>query len=259
MNFGYSVHGMYTATLTTFSIYAFYAFRISSAKISSKIFYGLVLVATYFLILQMGSRNGMISFPLMLIAGFFLFTRGRSLIKKITMVIAGVMLIGTVAFLNLNTIMQTPAVKRTLLLYGKRGLEESRTGQLEAVLKAFPDSPVFGWGGSTKASYYVANHYGGIDNDIHNIILDVFARYGLLGEFVYLSFMFMVFKRGIFIYRYCQQTKNFLLFIPVFSFGMLLFSGMFVPWLWNELIWYNAMIIIAIFETLRKENLILEE
>jgi len=254
MLFGGAKHGEFTGILTAFSICVFYWGRKKGNNLYRLIFAILVLVAAFYLILNMGSKNGLLSFALMIIGGLFFFIQSQSNIKKVLIFIFGILAILISMSFYSEEILNSPTIERLDTQYEKRGVEGVSTSRLDvwrAGFKAMQDAPLLGWGGSGEKIALVSVKYGGPRNVMHNTFMQVWVRYGSLALILFISFIWLLYKRGKNIYQYCKVNGDYIWFIPVFSFFMLLFSGMFISWFWQTLLWYNAVFILAITTKLK--------
>lgn len=256
LKFGGAKHGTFTATLTAFSIYILYWFYQNDDFLIKQISAG-ILILVFYTILQMGSKNGLLSFTIMIFWGLFFFSKTKSVTKKVLVVGLGIIVIGIGATFFSEIIINSPTIERVTKQIQKEGIEGAGSGRAEiwkAGLSAFPSAPLLGWGGSNQAVRSIIIEYGGRDNVMHNTFLDALMQYGLIGLTLYLAFIWILYKRGVIIYKACTEHSEYLPFVPVFFFFMVLFSGMFVSWLWETLVWYQAVLILAIATILQKEK-----
>lgn len=248
--FGDAKHGSFSATVSAYSLYVV-ASLIKSKKQIVKLLLVVYLGFTFYFILQLGSKNGLLSYGLMVIAGFWFLMPTRQNYKR-ALVLIGVFISATIAVIAFyDKIISSPTIYRLATQYESGGVERTSSGRSdiwESAMLAFPDAPIFGWGGSNKAPKFVSTNYGKgmLDNTMHNIYMDFLVQYGLIGLILILSFTLFVFKHGRIIYQYCKEKNDFTLFEPVIIVAMLLFSGMFVPWSWEVTIWFNAIFVLAI-------------
>lgn len=249
--FGHVKHGIFTATLSAFSVYVLYLFRTSEKNRPERIFYLATLVFAFCIIILMASMNGLLSFSLMLLAGHFFFSRTNNFLKRTGVAFAISFFLLLFLYLFFSHAPETPLFIRLQRTYSpERLMETPRAQQALAVLRAFPEAPFFGWGSSHQAAQWVSETYGAKAYSMHNIFLAVLVKHGLVGIIVYAGFLIMLFRKSRDIYRHYRARTNRLLFLPSLCFWLLLFSGMFVPWLWNTLLWYNVALIMAAHEAL---------
>lgn len=254
-NFDYLVfadakHGTFSATLSAFSTFAVYNFFNVKDK-ALKWFYLGYLITVFILILNLGSKNGLLSFSLVIILGFLFLVHAKQSFKKVLIIFASVVVLGSTLFIFSDKIVNSPTIHRMTTQVEVGGIERAGSGRtelLESAFLAFPDAPVFGWGASKKAPRYVSANYGNVSipNVIHNIYVDILVQYGLIGVSLFIGFTLLAFRYGRITYRYCKKIHDSLLFIiPIMGIS-LVFSGMFVPWSWEVIVWYVAIYILAI-------------
>lgn len=258
VQFGDSKHGTFTAVIVAFSVYAFYQMVVSKNLIY-KLFFIAFLIIDFYFILQQGSKNGLLSFGVMVILGLFLLITNISTIRKISIIFISLSAILIIIFFAQQTILNSPTLVRLIGQYNKGGVEQLGSGRAElwdAGFEGFLNAPFIGWGGSSQSARYVSANFGDVNkpNAMHNIFIDFTVQYGLVGTLLLLSFIIFVFKNGKTVYYFTRKRSSFLIFLPVLSGLMLLFSGMFVPWMWNTLIWYHYIIILALAFLCERES-----
>ena len=124
-----------------------------------------------------------------------------------------------------------------------------RTSLWKAGLQGFLERPLTGHGGHFIISRQYAERTVGIDNVIHNSFLETIFQYGIVGLFLYvyvhLTILFGFFKIKKRINTRPMELDGVFL-VPFLTYFTLLFSTLFVSWMWRTVLWYHTSLILAI-------------
>jgi O-antigen ligase len=258
LNFGDTRHGTFTATLVALSAYVFFRLVAKGNGIWSRVLAGLSLALALWIVLSAGSRNGLLSFGIM-IALSVLVLRGTQLgIKRILLLAFGslvvVVLLGS--FWNHPTVVGVRGI-----LQDENSINEISTGRTKLWLtgiQGFLERPLTGQGGDPSLSRNFALTRVGMDNVAHNTIVEMLLQYGLLGLTMYVFLQSLIIRTYFSLKRVIYtdpMEEDGVFLIPFLSYFSLLFSSLFVSWLWSSMVWYHVSLLLAIL-TLYRRSLI---
>lgn len=247
LNFGSTAHGSWTATLVGYSAYVFFDLT-KRGTWWSKFFPAAVIAVMTWIVIATTSRNGIISVIIMSFLAFFSF-RG----SKFSFPRAGVtalLIIGLGIFIidgwNKDFIL---GIRQSMNAESLDDYSTGRTSLWKAGLQGFLERPLTGHGGHFIISRQYAERTVGIDNVIHNSFLETIFQYGIVGLFLYvyvhLTILFGFFKIKERINTRPMELDGVFL-VPFLTYFTLLFSTLFVSWMWRTVLWYHTSLILAI-------------
>ena len=247
LNFGSTAHGSWTATLVGYSAYVFFDLT-KRGTWWSKFFPAAVIAVMTWIVVATTSRNGIISVIIMSFLAFFSF-RG----SKFSFPRAGVtalLIIGLGIFIidgwNKDFIL---GIRQSMNAESLDDYSTGRTSLWKAGLQGFLERPLTGHGGHFIISRQYAERTVGIDNVIHNSFLETIFQYGIVGLFLYV-YVHLTILFGFFKIRKRINTKPMELdgvfLVPFLTYFTLLFSTLFVSWMWRTVLWYHTSLILAI-------------
>ena len=247
LNFGSTAHGSWTATLVGYSAYVFFDLT-KRGRWWSKFFPAAVIAVMTWIVVATTSRNGIISVIIMSFLAFFSF-RG----SKFSFPRAGVtalLIIGLGIFIidgwNKDFIL---GIRQSMNAESLDEYSTGRTSLWKAGLQGFLERPLTGHGGHFIISRQYAERTVGIDNVIHNSFLETIFQYGIVGLFLYvyvhLTILFGFFKIKKRINTRPMELDGVFL-VPFLTYFTLLFSTLFVSWMWRTVLWYHTSLILAI-------------
>ncbi len=247
LNFGSTAHGSWTATLVGYSAYVFFDLT-KRGTWWSKFFPAAVIAVMTWIVIATTSRNGIISVIIMSFLAFFSF-RG----SKFSFPRAGVtalLIIGLGIFIidgwNKDFIL---GIRQSMNAESLDDYSTGRTSLWKAGLQGFLERPLTGHGGHFIISRQYAERTVGIDNVIHNSFLETIFQYGIVGLFLYV-YVHLTILFGFFKIRKRINTKPMELdgvfLVPFLTYFTLLFSTLFVSWMWRTVLWYHTSLILAI-------------
>jgi O-antigen ligase len=244
LQLGDAHHGSFTTQLCAFSIYCFITFFRQKATLATRGFALVALAAVGFAILEMGSRNGLLTFGLVCILGFILNMWGKSLDYKTLWTV----LAFSGALLTFAVALNSPTVQRAIYM---TEVEDGgdRVYYWEAGFETLKAHPIFGMGGDESASQAAVAKYapaGTDDKVMHNTYLEMAVEYGLFGFFFYLALVLFTFFWGYKLFRYALANGNLLIAAPPISYFILMTGAFFVSDVWDTSIWYNQAMIFAL-------------
>jgi len=218
------------------------------------------MILVLWIVLRTGSRNGFLSLFVMIIISIYTFIgikfSRRNII--IALIILTPMIIFTLRNLDSITIIRLSSItySETAGIQGDAGTSVNRIYLWESAIKGFIDKPFTGQGGSDLISRYFNAKTVGIDLVTHNTFFEMALQYGILGIFIYLAInlkIFKIFSKTDLKSWRISETKSRLL-IPYVSYLSLLFSSMFVSWIFSSIIWYNITMIFALYILMSKQK-----
>lgn len=243
LQLGDAHHGNYTAQLCALSIYCFLTFFMRKVSLVTKGFVLVAIAAVGYSIMQMGSRNGLLSFGLVCLMGFYVSMRRKSWGYIISWSLAAMAGAVVVVAISLNS----PTVQRAIYMTEQGGGD--RVYYWEAGAKQLALHPILGMGGDESASQATVAQFapaGTQDKVMHNTYLEIAVEYGLLALIFYLAFLCYALKWGYRLYLLAVEKGNLLIAAPAISYLLLMIAACFVSDVWDTSIWYNLSMIFAL-------------
>ena len=243
LHFGAASHGDFTASLDALGVFLYLAFFERNNRYFEKFMALAAIGALLYLIMQMGSRNGLLSFGFVTVLSGYLVMRNRSwsyqLILVTTAFVAGVT---ALYFFQDSPTMQRAIYEMTVESGGERLDYWYAGGQ------ALKDAPVLGMGGDETASLYAVGRWSPSveDHVMHNTFLEVAVEYGFLGLFFYLIFVYTILRWGYKQLMYAIKTDDLILATPAIAYTVSIMAGMFISRVWDTTLWYYLGIVFAI-------------
>lgn len=244
LQLGDAHHGAFTSQLCSIGIYLYVTLFKEKEKIWNRVSALIALTMMFIIIMQMGSRNGLVCFALVSALGVYVNITNKRLDYQflVAFVIAVIGIAGIIFSLN------SPTVKRAIYM---TEVEQggNRWYYWEAGLTALSHYPFTGMGGDESASIAAVSKYGPgfIDDKVmHNSYLEFAVEYGYIGFLFYVSFLFYIFVWSYRLFRFALSKNYRLLTAPSVSFLILMFSALFVSRIWETAIWYNLSLVLAL-------------
>lgn len=243
LHFGAAHHGDFTATLDALAVFLFVAIFERRKNYIEKITSIAALLALAYLIMQMGSRNGLLCFCLAagLSAILVLAKRSGSMIF-LMMLTAVVALITAVIIFK-----DSPTVNRFIYQMDVEDGGE-RIAYWYAGGRALERDPLLGLGGDESASLYATAIYSPeVEPHImHDSFLEVAVEYGLLGLLFYIIFVFTIMRWAYQTYMHALKTEDFVLGTPAVGYTVSIFSSLFISRVWDTTLFYYLCLIFAV-------------
>lgn len=244
LQLGDAHHGAFTSQLCSLGIYLYITLFKPKEKIWNKATAAIGLLMMFIMIMQMGSRNGLVCFMLVSALGIYVNVKNKRIDYQflISFVIGIVGIAGIIFSLN------SPTVKRAIYM---TEVEQggNRWYYWEAGLTALEHYPFLGMGGDESASIAAVSKYGPgfIDDKVmHNTYLEFAVEYGVVGFLFYVSFLFYILKWSYRLFKFALSKNYPLLTGPSVSYLILMFSALFVSRIWETAIWYNLSLVFAL-------------
>lgn len=243
LHLGESSHGDFTANLCSMGGFIYLSIFDRKSNLFSRIIGLAALILLLYLIMQMGSRNGLLSFGFVSVFSAWLIMIKRSTLFQVGLVSAA--LIGAVAALYI--FQDSPTMQRALYMTEVESGGE-RMSYWSAGFEAIKEAPVLGLGGDESASMYAVAKYSPevTDHVMHNTFLEVAVEYGLTGLLFYLIFVFTILKWGYRDTQYALQTNQLILAMPAIGYTVSIIAGLFISRIWETTLWYYLELIFAI-------------
>lgn len=244
LQLGDAHHGAFTSQLCSLGIYLYITIFKRKEKIWNRGTAAIGLLMMFIMIMQMGSRNGLVCFMLVSALGIYVNVKNKRIDYQflISFVIAIVGIIGIIYSLN------SPTIKRAIYM---TEVEQggNRWYYWEAGLTALEHYPILGMGGDESASIAAVTKYGPgfIDDKVmHNTYLEFAVEYGAVGFLFYITFLFYILMWSYRLFKFALQKNYPLLTGPSVSYLILMFSALFVSRIWETAIWYNQSLVFAL-------------
>lgn len=249
LNFGDSRHGTFTASLVGISAYAMLMLFQPGSKAMFRVAAAVSLLMVLWIILNSGSRNGLFSFLLMGFLFYSVYVGLKLNLRNLGFLLGFVAGVGLFIFFNQDN----PVFRRLAGLGGETtDLEEVSSGRNElwtGGVLGFLERPITGQGGDPSLTRRYSRDHSGHDSVIHNTTIEMAIQYGLIGLLVY----FLMQRRVWLNYRSIRKRikagslQDYGLFlVPFLAYFSLVFSSLFVSWLWSSLLWYHICLTGAI-------------
>src|SRR4051794_23227615 len=243
LHFGAAAHGDFTATLDALAVFLFVAIFERRSNYFEKALSIAALLALAYLIMQMGSRNGLLSFCLAagLSAVLVLAKRSGSMIF-LMMLTALIALVTAVILFK-----DSPTVNRFIYEMDVENGGE-RIAYWYAGGRALEKDPLLGLGGDESASLYATAIYSPeVEPHImHDSFLEVAVEYGFLGLLFYIIFVFTIMRWGYQTYMFALKTEDFVLGTPAVGYTVSIFSSLFISRVWDTTLFYYLCLIFAV-------------
>lgn len=213
----YSTSGMYMAVAVVLITAFVFAYRSKYKKWNVP---AIILFVLFFVALALTQKRGQLLFSSVAIVLIYLigYVNGN-LNRRILQVLGGVLLLIVAFFVFLNI----PAFQATILRYFSGGdLDEVSSGRVSQLwvpaIQEFLEHPLFGIG--WRQFKYAHPMNNGVNNDAHNIYLQLLAENGIFAGLYIVVLMIYTYVSTWKMLRICKNEDNFddYLFL-LFSFG----------------------------------------
>ena len=243
IHFGTASHGDFTASLDALCVFLYLALFERSNRYFEKFMALIAIAALLYLIMQMGSRNGLLSFVFVSVLGVFLVMRNRSWTFQL-LIVGGAFIAGVT---SLYFFQDSPTIQRAIYEMTEENGGE-RLDYWYAGGQALKDAPVLGQGGDETASLYSVGKWSPSveDHVMHNTFLEVAVEYGLLGLLFYCIFVYTILRWGYKQVLYAIDTNDLILGTPAIAYTVSIMAGMFISRVWDTTLWYYLGLVFAI-------------
>jgi hypothetical protein len=243
VHFGDAHHGEFTADLCASGAYLFIPLFDKKRGFINKLVIVGALLGLLFVVMKLGSRNGVVTFALMSMICMYLVLKKSTSLIKMAYILGAVFALMTLIYI----VQDSPTIERFIVKSDEGGGDriEYWTSGLQAIAK----EPVFGLGGDESSSMYAVSVYapGVVPNLMHNTFLEMTVEYGFVGFIFYFTFFFTIMRCAYKSFMYALRTDNLLIAMPSISYSLAIFAGMFISRIWQLTVWYNATMVFAVY------------
>ncbi len=243
LQMGDAHHGAFTSQLCSLGIFL-YITLFMKEKIWNKMIAAIAILLMFIMIMQMGSRNGLVTFALVSALGLYVNLKG----KRLDFQFLVLFFVGIIGVIGVIYSLDSPTVQRAIYMTEVEG-GGNRWYYWEAGLEALSRNPFLGLGGDESSSIGAVSKYapGMLDDKVmHNSYLEMAVEYGIFGLIFYMAFLFMVMKWGYRLFKFGMRGEgNLILTAPAVSYLILMVSAIFVSRIWETAIWYNVSFVLA--------------
>ncbi len=244
LQMGDAHHGAFTSQLCSIGIFLYITLFKAKENLFNKAIAVFAIVFMFVMIMQMGSRNGLVCFAMVSGLGVYINIKNKRLDYKflITFFIGIIGVIAVIYSLN------SPTLKRAIYMTEVES-GGNRWYYWEAGLSALERNPFLGMGGDESASIAAVSKYGpGLIDDkvMHNSYLEMAVEYGVIGLIFYISFLTVILIWSYRLFNFALKRNDMLLTAPSVSYLILMFSALFVSRIWETAIWYNLSMVLAL-------------
>ena len=243
LHFGAAHHGDFTATLDALAVFLFVAIFERRKNYIEKITSIAALLSLVYLIMQMGSRNGLLCFCLAAGLSAILVLAKRSGSMIFLMMLTAVMAL----FVAVLIFKDSPTVNRFIYQMDVEDGGE-RIAYWYAGGRALEKDPILGLGGDESASLYATAIYSPeVEPHImHDSFLEMAVEYGILGLIFYIIFVFTILRWSYQTYMFALDKQDFVLGTPAVGYTVSIFSSLFISRVWDTTLFYYLCLILAI-------------
>jgi O-antigen ligase len=243
VNFGSSHHGDFTANLCALGVYLYIGLFERNKNLIYKGIFIVALAAMLYVIMQLASRNGLLSFAFISMISVYLVLKNRGIGVKVLVAMLGIF----VGIGALYLFQDSPTIQRAIYQTEVKGGGD-RLFYWSSGVKAISEEPFFGFGGDETSSLYAVAKYAPEveDHVMHNTFLEAGVEYGLIGLTFFLILVFTIIRWSYRNFRYAIATDNLILAAPGISYLISIFAGLFISRIWESTLWYNMSLVFAI-------------
>lgn len=243
LHFGDAHHGDFTANISAMGVYLYIALFEKNKNLIYKSVMVVALAAMAYIIFQMASRNGLLSFAFISIISAYLVLKNRSTGLKVLVVLFGISAVIAVIVL----FQDSPTIQRSIY---QTEVESGgdRIFYWASGIQAIGQEPFVGFGGDETSSLYAVSKYAPEveDHVMHNTFLEFAVEYGLLGLAFFLVFVSTIIRWGYRNFKYALKSNDLILAAPGVSYLISIFAGLFISRVWESTLWYNMSLVFAI-------------
>lgn len=243
LHFGAAHHGDFTATLDALAVFLFVAIFERRDNYFEKLLSIAALLSLAYLIMQMGSRNGLLCFCLAAGLSAILVLAKRSGSMIFLMILTAFVALASAVIIFKDS----PTVNRFIYQMDVEDGGE-RIAYWYAGFRALEREPILGLGGDESASLWATAIYSPeVEPHImHDSFLEVAVEYGILGLVFYLIFVFTIMVWAYQTYMHALKTEDYVLGTPAVGYTVSIFSSLFISRVWDTTLFYYLCLIFAI-------------
>ncbi len=249
LHFGESHHGDFSANMNALGVYLYIGLLEEKTSWFKRLISLAALAALLYIIMELASRNGLLTFVLLGCLSGLLVLWNRNLSFKVTVVAAAFFIVVAAAYMFKDS----PTVERFIYQTEEEGGGD-RWAYWSAGLSSLNEEPLFGLGGDENSSIYAVGKYspGVEDHVMHNTFLEFAVEYGILGLIFYMIFVCVILYHSAKNFLFAAKYNDLLLGAPSISYFISIFAGLFVSRVWESTLWYNMSLVFGIYILWRK-------
>lgn len=244
LHFGEANHGDFSSNMNALGIYLYISVFEPKSTWFKRILNLGAIGALLFIIMNLASRNGLLTFCILGLFGAMVGLWNRNWGFKLTIITAAIFAAGVAAYLFKDS----PTVERFIY---QTEVEDGgdRLAYWSAGISALHEEPVLGLGGDETSSIYAVGHYapGVLDHVMHNTFLEYFVEYGVLGGLFFIVFVCVILWHALKNFRLGLKINNMLICAPSVSYFISIFAGFFISRVWETTLWYNMTLVFAVY------------
>lgn len=244
LQMGDAHHGSFTSQLCSIGIFLYITLFKPKEKIWNKAIAVIAIIMMFIMIMQMGSRNGLVCFVLVSALGVYINIKNKRLDYQFMVLFV----LGIVGAIGVVYSLSSPTIQRAIYMSTVEG-GGNRWYYWDAGVSALTRNPFLGMGGDETASIAAVSKYapGLLDDKVmHNSYLEMAVEYGLVGLVFYISFLSVILVWSYRLFNFALSKGDMLLTAPAVSYLILMFSALFVSRIWETAIWYNLTMVLAL-------------
>lgn len=249
IHFGESHHGDFSANMNALGVYIYISIFENKSTWFKRAVGVAALVALLYVIMELASRNGLLTFILLGLMAGSLCIWNRNWGFKVTIVAVAIVAASAAVYIFKDS----PTVERFIYQTEVNGGGD-RLSYWSAGITAMQEEPLFGLGGDESASMYAVGHYNPEvpDHVMHNTFIEFAVEYGIFGLAFYLVYVSSILFHGIKNFFFAVKYDDMLLAAPTISYIISIFAGLFISRVWESTLWYDMTLIFGIYILWRK-------
>jgi len=249
LHFGESHHGDFSANMNALGVYLYIGIFENKTSWFKRLVSFAGLGCLLVVIMELASRNGLLTFVLLGVFSGVLVLWNRSWSFKVTIAAAAVFAVIAAAYLFKDS----PTIERFIYQTEEEGGGD-RLAYWMAGASALKEEPIFGLGGDESASLYAVAKYSPDveDHVMHNTFIEFAVEYGIMGFMFYVIFISTILYHGIRNFFFALKYNDMLLAAPSISYFISIFAGLFISRVWESTLWYDMTLIFGIYILWRK-------
>jgi hypothetical protein len=231
LHFGDAHHGDFTANVCALGVYLYIGLFERRQSLLFRVIIIIALVGMLYIVMQMASRNGLLSFAFISMISGYLVLKNRTMDMKVIMVIVGIF----VAAAALYKFQDSPTIERSIYETEEKSGGD-RLSYWSAGIRAIQEEPFVGLGGDESSSLYAVGKYSPEveDHVMHNTFLECTVEYGLFGLAFFLVLVLTILRWSYKNLKYALATDDLILAAPGISYLISIFAGLFISRIWEK-------------------------
>lgn len=244
LHFGEANHGDFSANMNAMGIFLYIGVFEPKSNWYKRIVALGAIGALLFIIMNLASRNGLLTFCILGVFGAMVGLWNRNWGFKLVIVVAAIFAAGAAAYLFKDS----PTIQRFIYQTEEEGGGD-RLEYWSAGIASLKEGPVLGLGGDETSSMYAVGHYSPDvpDHVMHNTFIEFMVEYGTVGELFFLIFVCTILWHAFKNLKLGLSINNMLICAPSISYFISIFAGFFISRVWETTLWYNMTLVFAVY------------